>query len=499
MQLVFTLLTLQAALGAFDNFWHHELQARLPQRRSARHELALHAARELIYGLVFLGLAWFEWHGAWAVGVALLLVAEIGITLADFIEEDRSRRLPPFERALHTVLALGYGLFLATLAPILMDWGRQPTGLRHVDHGLVSWAFSVFSVVVIAWSFRNATAVWRLGREPSLHHRQALPSKASRRTVLVTGATGFIGSALVSQLIRNGSRVIAVSRDPLQARRAFGPAVWVVDRLDDIPGETRIDAVVHLAGATVLGRPWTAARRRVLLRSRIGTLSDLLELMRRLQAPPRVLVCASAVGYYGAVEPSEYGHRLDEGAPARPGQFQSDLCVAIEREAQQAETLGVRVVCPRFGIVLGTRGGAYPALALAARLGLGVVLGSGRQPMPWVHLDDALGLIHFAVNDERLAGPVNAVAPAACTQAEFTRACAAAFGRKPRLRMPAAPLRWLLGEMSDLLLEGQPVVPAVASAAGYRFMHGDVASACTSLARGRDEPLRNIDAGHDIG
>jgi uncharacterized protein (TIGR01777 family) len=499
MLLVFILLTFQAALGAFDNFWHHELQARLPQRLSARRELALHAARELIYGLVFFGLAWFEWHGAWAFAVALLLVAEIGITLADFTEEDRSRRLPPFERALHTVLAIGYGVFLATFAPILMDWGRQPTGLSHVDHGVVSWAFSVFSIVVIGWSFRNAAAVWRLGGEHPLPRRQALASPSNRQTVLVTGATGFIGSALVSRLVCDGSRVIAVSRDPLQARQAFGPGVSVVDRLDDIPGETRIDAVVHLAGAPALGRPWTAARRRVLLQSRIGTTADLLQLMQRLQSPPRVLVCASAVGYYGAVDASEYAHRLDEGAPARPGQFQSDLCVATEREAQRAEALGVRVVCPRFGIVLGRRGGAYPALALAARLGLGAVLGSGRQPMPWILLDDALELIRFSMHDDLLTGPVNAVAPGACTQAEFARACAASFGRKARLRMPAAPLRWMLGEMSDLLLEGQPVVPAVASAAGYCFMHSDVASACTSLAGGSEDQIRDSDAGRVIG
>src|ERR1700748_2737464 len=127
MNAVFVILAVQALLGGFDNLLHHELHARLPQRASARRELALHAAREAIYGVVFLGLAWTEWHGALALLLGGLLAVEVVITLADFLEEDRSRRLPPFERVLHTVLAVTYGLFLATLAPHLAAWALQPT------------------------------------------------------------------------------------------------------------------------------------------------------------------------------------------------------------------------------------------------------------------------------------------------------------------------------------------------------------------------------------
>jgi hypothetical protein len=129
MTAIFTLLSVQALLGAFDNLWHHELQAKLPQRVSARRELALHATREALYGVLFIGLGWFEWHGGLAFVLAALLGVEMGVTLADFLEEDRTRRLPPFERALHTVLTISYGLFLGLFAPVLMHWSQGATAL----------------------------------------------------------------------------------------------------------------------------------------------------------------------------------------------------------------------------------------------------------------------------------------------------------------------------------------------------------------------------------
>ena len=491
MNAVFVILAVQAALGGFDNLWHHELHARLPQRASARHELALHAAREGLYGIVFLGLAWAEWHGALALLLGGLLAAEVVITLADFLEEDRSRRLPPFERVLHTVLAITYGLFLATLAPHLWAWGAQSTGFAWTPHGLVSWAFTACAAGLFAWSARNAIAVRALGRAateadaaPAMRHRDAriLPA------VLVTGATGFVGSALVAQLRRDGQRVIVLARDLMQARAGLGPDVWVVDTLDAIPSETLIDAVVNLAGARVLGLPWTAARRRVLLASRTGVTAAVVDLMRRLQQRPRVLVSASAVGFYGA-SPEDSLEPCDERGPARPGQFQSDLCAAIEHEARRAEALGVRVVRLRFGVVLGRGDGAYPMLAFSSRLGLGAVLGSGRQAAPWIHLDDAVALIRFAVADAGLAGPVNAVAPQAPTQAAFAQALAASFGRRVWLRMPHAPMRRALGEMAELLLGGQNVVPAAALAAGYRFRHPMLEGALAALSgQGKPEP-----------
>ncbi|MDP3226819.1 MAG: TIGR01777 family oxidoreductase [Acidovorax sp.] len=488
MNAIFLLLSVQAAMGAFDNLWHHELQAKLPQRPSARYELALHAAREAIYSVVFIGLAWFEWRGAFAGLLAALLLAELVITLADFLEEDRTRRLPPFERVLHTVLTISYGLFLGLLAPVLLGWAQQPTAMAFTPHGWVSWLLTAYGIGVLAWSVRNARAVVRLGRSMAPPAQRPAPSSPSPyfhpapAATLVTGATGFVGSALVADLVRSGQRVIVLTRDALQARASFGADVWVVETLDAIPPETSIDAIVNLAGARVLGMPWTAARRRTLLSGRVDTTVALVALMRRLQKPPRVLVSASAVGFYGA-SPGESMEPLDESAPPRPGEFQSDLCAAIEHEARRAEALGVRVVRMRFGVVLGHGGGAYPMQALAARLGLGAVLGHGRQPAPWIHLADAVGMVRFAMAHQTLQGPVNAVAPEAVTQATFAQALAASFGRRVWLRMPALPLRTLLREMATLLLDGQNVEPGAALANGYRFVHPQLEGALSDLAQ----------------
>lgn len=483
MNTVFILLSLQSLLGAFDNLWHHEWQARLPQRLSARRELALHAAREALYGLVFLGLGWFEWHGAMAGALALILAAEVMITLADFLEEDRTRSLPPLERLLHTVLTISYGGFLALMIPVLLDWARMDTALHFQPNGWISWLFTLYGLSVLAWSVRNVRAVFRLRRSAALQESPSsmAATQTSDPAVLVTGATGFVGSALVRQMRAEGRRIIVLSRDARQAQGMFGKGVWVVENLDQIPSETRIDAVVHLAGARVLGKPWTAARRRELLDSRVNVTMAILQLMRRLQQVPEVLVSASAVGYYGAANKVS-GEALAEDGPPLPGQFQSDLCVAIEHEARRAEALGVRVVRLRFGVVLGRGDGAYPMLALSARWGLGAILGSGLQPAPWIHLADAVGLIRHGLDHKPLHGAVNAVAPETPSQADFSRTLAKSFGRGVYLRMPEAPLRWLMGEMSTLLLDGQNLVPRAAVATGYRFEFPALEQAVQDLA-----------------
>lgn len=489
MHLVFAVMSFQALAGAFDNFWHHELEARLPQRISARHELRLHSAREAIYGLLFAGLAWVQWQGWWVMLPAGLLLVEMFITIADFLEEDRSRKLPPLERALHTVLAVSYGLLLGVIAPLFWQAAQRPSALMLTSYGLWSWLFSVASIGVLAWSVRNAIAVRELGRmvaplmDPPANP-QARAQAIGRLTVLVTGGTGFIGTALVQKLLSEGRRVIVLTRDPLQARAALGPTVWCVERLDDIPSETHIDAVVNLAGAGILGAPWTQARRQLLLGSRLQIARQLRQLMQRLEHKPEVLITASAVGYYGVPGNDD---ALTESAPAQSGCFQSELCAAIEAAALQNQDMGIRVVCLRPGIVLGKDGGAYPALAFAARLGLGATLGTGRQVMPWIHRDDVLGLITHAMAEPAVQGPLNAVAPQMPSQQGFTQALAASLGRNAWLRLPAWPLRLGLGEMSQLLLCGQNAVPTRALASGYRFTHASLESALAALAHPTSE------------
>ena len=295
---------------------------------------------------------------------------------------------------------------------------------------------------------------------------------------LVTGATGLVGQALVRSLAQAGMPVFALSRDAGRAQALFdGLGVRCIAGLDALPDDVAIDAVVHLAGARVLDSRWSAARRQALLDSRIAVAGQVMQLMKRMRQVPRVLVSASAVSYYGA---SGSAPRSESDVPA-DGSYASQLCVRIEAAACRARELGVRVVPLRLGIVLARDDGALPPLATSARFGLGAVLGSGRQPVAWIHLDDAVRLIRFAIDTDRLAGPVNAVSPETPGQASFTRTIAAHFGRRVHLRVPAAALRALLGERAVLLLEGQVALPRAALEAGFAFSHPTLAGALNDL------------------
>jgi uncharacterized protein (TIGR01777 family) len=474
MTFALVLLAIQGVLGALDNLIHHELEARLPSRVSARYELTLHAAREAIYGILFLGLAWARWEGGWAWLVLALLLAEIVITLADFLEEDVSRRLPPFERVLHTVLAIGYGAFLAAFLPVLIDWAAAPTGIVAADHGLLSWLLTAYAIGVLAWSVRNALAVHHLRGMAAA--RPVIRTGTASSTVLVTGATGFIGTALVDDLLKDGARVIVLSRDARRAARSFVAPVIAIESLDLLPDETRIDAIVNLAGASIAGGLWTRRRRRVLIESRSRVAGELMRLMARLDRKPRVLVTASAIGYYGlrGDEP------LDEEASPQ-AIFQSELCQLREAETMQARVHGVRPVMLRFGLVLGPSGGVLQPLAFATRLGLGSVMGSGAQIVSWIHLVDAVALIRFAIDRAELFGPVNAVAPETVPQRRFAEALAAAMRRPLWLHVPELLLRVGLGELSQLFLRGQNVVPRRALAAGFAFRYPTLSMALRDL------------------
>jgi uncharacterized protein len=296
------------------------------------------------------------------------------------------------------------------------------------------------------------------------------------RTLLVTGGTGFIGQHLCQTLISTGWRVI------LWRHRAGLPdnvrGATVVSHPDEISPEQPIDAVVNLAGARILGPPWTSNRRRVLMDSRIGTTTKLVDWMARRSRRPSVLVSASAVGYYG-VRGEE---RVDESAAPQPI-FQSEICRLWEAAAMRCTALGVRCVLPRFGVVLGRDGGALPAFVRPARLGLAAVMGSGRQGFPWIHIEDAVGLIQWAI-DHDIQGPVNAVAPGLVSQREFQRTLCEVLRRKLWLRVPARPVRMALGEMAQLLLDGQYVEPSRALQAGFPFRYRELSEALRSACEG---------------
>ena len=176
MSFVLPLLAIQITLGAFDNLWHHEIRERLPARRSARAELAMHSLRELCYAVLFVGLAWWSWFGAWAFALGGLLVAEIAATLADFVIEDATRRLPRLERIVHTVLAINFGALLAAFAPTFVEWSRLPSAIVAAHRGPWSWFLTGCGALILAWSARNGLAAARHFRRPAWQ-RRGLASK----------------------------------------------------------------------------------------------------------------------------------------------------------------------------------------------------------------------------------------------------------------------------------------------------------------------------------
>jgi uncharacterized protein (TIGR01777 family) len=293
--------------------------------------------------------------------------------------------------------------------------------------------------------------------------------------VVVTGATGLVGSALVTRLRAEGRALRRVSRSP--RRIADGPGVEAVgwDGIS-LAGEALdgAGAVVHLAGESIFGGLPTRARRERIWSSRIDSTKALVERLRELPPGrrPGRLVCASAVGFYGDRGEEE----LTDASPPGTG-FLADLCVAWEAEARRAAELGVRVAHLRFGVVLSHAGGALAALARVFGLGLGGRIGDGRQWFSWIHLDDVVGLAHRALDDIDFTGAFAAVAPAPVRNVDFTRELAHALHRPALLPAPAFAVRLALGELAGELLGSRRVRPARAQALGHRFAHPELPSA----------------------
>lgn len=294
--------------------------------------------------------------------------------------------------------------------------------------------------------------------------------------VFVTGATGFVGRSLCLRLAREGFQVVAWVRSPARARSQLGagPRLVALDEGDQALTDalSTCDAVVHLAGENLFGGRWTARRKRALVDSRVALTERLVAALGRCERGPRVLVGTSAIGFYGdrGEEP------LDERAA--PGDdFLADLCRRWERAGQAASSLGLRVAHLRLGLVLGAEGGALARMLPPFRLGLGGPLGSGRQYMSWIQLDDLLELFVSALTDERYSGPINATAPEPVRNTDFTRALGRALGRPALLPAPAFALRLALGESAGVLLASQLVLPARALELGFAFRFPDIRSA----------------------
>lgn len=306
----------------------------------------------------------------------------------------------------------------------------------------------------------------------------------TKRTVLVTGATGFVGRHLVDALLGGGHDVIALTRQPEQAARSFGGGARCIASMDELDPATQVEVVLNLAGARILGPRWSGKRKEVLRRSRVKLTGRVVEWIARAEHKPFLFLSASAIGYYGIQKIGDQA-ALDESAPPQP-MFMSDLCREWEEAAGGAAQYGVQVECMRFGLVLG-KGGALPMMLLPIRLGLGGRLGSGRQWLSWIHVEDLVRAVAhrwrqaLLVNGGGQRGATNFTAPECVTQEEFSRTAARIWHRPAFLPTPGWPMRLALGEQADLLLEGQRVVPARLEREGFVFRYPGLAQALQSL------------------
>jgi uncharacterized protein len=292
--------------------------------------------------------------------------------------------------------------------------------------------------------------------------------------VVVSGATGTIGRAVVGSLCARGDAVVALTRDERRARESLPGEVvamrWA-EPTDQPPPRAALagaDAMLHLLGEPIDQR-WTADAKRRIRGSRVLSTNQLVTALLDLddEERPAALVAQSATGFYG-----DGNLPLDEQAPAGDG-FLADLVIDWEREAQTAAAR-MRVVCTRTGVVLSPRGGALARMLPFFRLGVGGPVAGGGQYVPWVHLDDVVGALLRCLDDERAAGPINVTAPTPVTNAELSRALGRVLKRPAVLPVPALALRLLYGEMSQVVTESKRVVPGRLQALGYRFRHADL-------------------------
>jgi uncharacterized protein len=294
--------------------------------------------------------------------------------------------------------------------------------------------------------------------------------------IAVTGSTGLVGEALVAALQSSGHEVVRVVRtSPGPGRVVWDPAAGTIDA----EGLKGIDAAVHLAGENIASGRWTAARKRRIRDSRVNGTRFFCETIADLQPKPRIVVSASAIGFYGDCGPRE----LTESDPPGKG-FLARVCREWEAATMPAADRGIRVVLPRIAAVLSPNGGALAKMLPPFKLGLGGKLGNGTQYMSWITLDDLVRIIVFALEHEDLDGPVNASSPHPVTNARFTKALGKALGRPTIFPMPAFVATTLFGEMAqEVLLASTRVVPTRLHAEGFKFSHPDIDLALESLLR----------------
>lgn len=290
--------------------------------------------------------------------------------------------------------------------------------------------------------------------------------------IAITGASGMIGTALTIFLSCAGNEVQALVRrtpQPESQEIFWDPTHRELDRTS----MESLDAVVHLAGENIGSAKWTARRKEEILNSRREGTRFLCETLAALQHPPKVLVCSSAIGFYGNREAEDLS---EESSPGKG--FLAEVCQAWEGATEPARKAGIRVVNVRTGIVLTSLGGALARMLSPFRMGVGGVIGSGQQWISWISMEDLIGVYHYLIHNAGISGPVNATAPNPVSNREFTKVLGRVLGRPTLIPLPSSAVKALYGEMGEvLLLEGQKVLPAKLSTSGFSFLYPDLESA----------------------
>ncbi len=472
MTILFSILSLQVIIGSFISLWHHELIEKLPSEINARHELALHAARELIYSIIFFGLAWYEWRGSYSIILSALFFIMLMVSLCDIIIEDKTRKLSTLERILQTILVINIGIFLAVFYPILSNWFSSNSVMKPINYGVWSWILTLYSAGTLIWSLRLIYAAMNLHilKVPEWQRKPFKKGENNNpKTYLITGATGFIGAALVRKLIENGDNIIALGRSLEKIHYKFGSRVEGITELKHFCSNKKIDVIINLAGENLASGLWTKKRKETFLNSRAGTSKSLVEFMNSLKNKPELFVSGSAIGFYGNRQDEELTEKSSPG-----NDFMANLCLKWEEEALRAEKLGIRVVRLRTGLVLGSGGGILQPLLLATKFCAGAIMGSGKQYMSWIDIDDIIHLILFTVSNNKINGAVNATAPNPATQRDFMKKLGAQLKRPVFLWAPAFMLRLIFRDMADLFLNGQKTLPAKAHEHGFEFLYPEL-------------------------
>lgn len=293
--------------------------------------------------------------------------------------------------------------------------------------------------------------------------------------ILITGGTGFIGSALQESLIHQGHSIVVLTRNP----QKVGSDVKGIRDLSQLSSEECFDAVINLAGEPIADKRWSEAQKAKILNSRLGTTQQLIDFFTRLEKKPSVFISGSAIGYYG-IESSD--KNIDEDGVGDES-FASQLCQQWESIANTANAMDIRTCILRTGIVLGSHQGALKKMLPPFKLGLGGKIGDGSQWMPWIHINDMINIILLCLEKNSVTGAVNCTAPNPVSNVEFTQALGRVLNRPTLLSVPAVVIKLLMGEMGqELLLSGKKVVPEKLTQMGFKFKYGTVEAALKDVA-----------------